>query len=232
MKRIHIETLGDKTAKVYRNSEFDEYRVRLYLKGELYVPADYHTGDKADAIETAFAMVRPARPSPLSVPFNVAVLHIASKVLPCGYDVSPIAPQDFDSLVAHYEATGRVLVWNGASDKTIFAYPEVNFAFRAWHDSKHIVGGFPFDRAGELAALEMQILDIRAIYDGATADLFCDILTAEIMGQFSYKERHGGFPVDQIGFAKAWISHGQHPGSTPCPIHTFSPQFGISSEAV
>ena len=61
MKRIHIETLGDKTAKVYRDSEWDEYRVRLYIHGELHAGADYHTGDKADAIATAAAMVEQQR---------------------------------------------------------------------------------------------------------------------------------------------------------------------------
>ncbi len=56
MKRIHTETLGDKTAKVYRDSEWQEYRVRLYICGALHAGADYHTGEKDDAIETALAM--------------------------------------------------------------------------------------------------------------------------------------------------------------------------------
>jgi len=207
MKRIHIETLGDKTAKVYRDSEYDEYRARLYLGGKLYATADYHTDDKADAIETAFAMVRPRPSKPLSVAFNVAVLHITSKILPCGFDVSENAPQDYDSLVAHYEKTGRVLVWNGASDKTIFGDCEVNFAFRAWHDSKHIIGSFSFTREGEMNALAMQKADILAIYDGTAADFFCTLLDAEIRGQFDYAERHGGFPIDQIGFARAYLEN-------------------------
>jgi hypothetical protein len=180
MKRIHTETLGDKTAKVYLDSDWEEFRVRLYIQGELHAPADYHTGDKADAIATAAAMVRADTRQdahPLSIPFNIAVLHIAAKVLPCGFDVSPIAPRTFDSLVAHYDKTGRVLVWNGASDKTIFADAEVTFAFRAWRDSKFITARLPFTAEGEKAALELQKMDIRALYDGATADSFCALLT-------------------------------------------------------
>jgi hypothetical protein len=223
MKRIHIETLGDKTAKVYRDSDYDEYRVRLYIRDALHALADYFTGDKADAIATAAAMVRPdlRRARPLSVPFNVAVLHITSRVLPCGFDVSEHAPQDFDSLIAHYDKTGRVLVWNGASDKTIFADSEVNFAFRAWHDSKHIIGGFPFTREGEMNALAMQKADILAIYDGATADYFCALLDAEVRGQFEYQKWHGGFPVDQIGFARAYLADRQR---------AVESDFGISAE--
>ncbi len=223
MKRIHIETLGDKTAKVYRDSDYDEFRVRLYIRGDLHAPADYFTGDKADAIETACAMVRPnCRVFPLSVPFNVAVLHIVSKVLPCGFDVSPNAPQDFDSLVAHHEKTGRVLVWNGASEQTIFADSEVNFAFRAWHDSKHIIARLPFTRAGEFEALAMQKADILARYDGAMADSFCALLDAEIAGHFDYCERYGGFPIDQAAFARVYLQN---------KARALRSDFGISTEA-
>jgi len=224
MKRIHTETLGDKTAKVYRDSEWQEWRVRLYIRGELHAPADYFTDDKADAIATAAVMVRPetCATTPLSVRFNVAVLHITARVLPCGFDISPNAPQNFDSLVAHFDKTGRVLVWNGASDRTIFADAEANFAFRAWHDSKHILGGHPFTREGELAALDMQKADVRAIYDGATADSFCALLDAEIRGQFDFKEKNGGFPENQAAFARAYLADADA---------AMSGEFGLSTEA-
>lgn len=224
MKRVHIETLGDRVAKVYRDSEFDEYRVHLYIRGEWHAPANYHTSDKSDAIETALAMVRPSarRPEPLSVGFNVAVMHITSKVLPCGFDVSKNAPADYDSLVAHYDRTGRVLVWNGASDKTIFDDSEVNHAFRAWHDSKHITGKLPFTKAGECGALKRQQADVRTLYDGETAEYFCQLLDAEIYGQFCYNELYGGFPVDQIGFARAYIE---------CDKTALRSDFGISKAA-
>lgn len=58
MRKIHTEASGAKVAKVYRDSEWQEYRVRLYLNGELNTAADYFTGDKADAIDTAAAMVQ------------------------------------------------------------------------------------------------------------------------------------------------------------------------------
>ena len=58
MKRIHVETLGRKMVKVYRCSDWQEFRARLYINGTLYKPADYFTDCKIDAIETAAAMVR------------------------------------------------------------------------------------------------------------------------------------------------------------------------------
>lgn len=221
-RRIHVETAGDKTVKVFYNSEYSEYIARLYIRGVLNAAADYFTSDKQDAIETAAAMIRPRKVEPVSRAFNCAVLHITSRVLPCGYDVSEIAPQDYDSLVSHYDKTGRVLVWSGASDKTIFGDCEVNYAFRAWHDSKHITGKFPFNWEGETAAMQAQIADVRAIYDGKTAEYFCDLLTAEIQGQKQYQDARGGFPVDQIGFARAYLADSRA---------AINGDFGISQEA-
>lgn len=224
MKRIHIETQGDKMAKVYRDSEWDEFRVRLYIRGELNAPADYHTSDKADAIATAAAMVRPQTDNtkPLSVRFNVAVLQICGRVLPRGYDVAADAPQTYEDLLNHYAVTGRVLVWDGASDSTIFACPEANYAFRAWHDSKHVTASLPFTRDGEIAAMDLQKADIRALYDGAEADSFCALIGAEICGQFDYCEKRGGFPIDQAGFARAYLADA---------AAALDGDFGISREA-
>lgn len=146
---------------------------------------------------------------PLSRAFNVAVLHICGKVLPLGFDVSENAPQNYQELIEHYLATRRVLVWNGASDKTIFADCEVNYAFRAWHDSRHIIGRHDFTREGEFKTMASQCMDVCAIYDGPQAEYFCAILDAEIMGQFEYAEKRGGFPVDQFGFVQAYLQDKQ-----------------------
>jgi hypothetical protein len=37
------------TAKVYRDSEWQEWRVKFYVDGAHLVNADYHTNDKVDA---------------------------------------------------------------------------------------------------------------------------------------------------------------------------------------
>jgi hypothetical protein len=48
-------TEKQRTAKVKRVE--DEYRVRLYLEGKAYPPADYYTDDLEDAKGTARHMV-------------------------------------------------------------------------------------------------------------------------------------------------------------------------------
>lgn len=42
-----------RTATVYRDAEWDEYRVRFYREGVYQEGADYHTDDKQDAMDTA-----------------------------------------------------------------------------------------------------------------------------------------------------------------------------------
>lgn len=59
LRKIHTESNGPKTAKVYRDSKWQEFRVRLYINGKLNAPADYHTEGKADAIAMAAVMVLP-----------------------------------------------------------------------------------------------------------------------------------------------------------------------------
>ncbi len=59
MRKIHTETQGNRTAKVYWNSAWQEFQVKLYMDGAIYPPAEYFTDCKADAIGTACAMVIP-----------------------------------------------------------------------------------------------------------------------------------------------------------------------------
>ena len=46
-----------KAAKVYRDSDYDEYVVRFYVDGQRLPAADYFTSDRADAQSTARAFV-------------------------------------------------------------------------------------------------------------------------------------------------------------------------------
>jgi hypothetical protein len=148
-----------------------------------------------------------AQLSPLSTRFNVAVMHIASQLFPAGFDVASDAPDTFEKLVSHVQETGRMLVWNGASESTIFADNEVNYAFRAWHDYCHVAGGFEFTPEGETKACLMQIDHIRAVYGNtAEADYLALLVWAEVVGQVSYNLAHdGAFPVNQMAFVKHYL---------------------------
>ena len=141
---------------------------------------------------------------PLSKAFNTAVVTIANRLHPTGYDIGDPAPSTLQELQDHINTTGRMLVWNGASDKTIYACPETNWAWRAWHDWCHYTFDLEFDKDGERTACEIQKRHIQLTYGPRPqAKLFCNLIEFEIMSQFEYKEVFGNFPEDQMALAVA-----------------------------
>jgi hypothetical protein len=138
--------------------------------------------------------------------FNAAVLAIASHILPRGFDVSDNAPSTYDELRQHYQATGRILVWSGASDRTIFGDPEVNHAFRAWHDARHILGAHDFSFLGECRTCFAQIADMEALFRGHhRLPFWRRLLRAEVIGQAYYVKIWGEFPADQSDFVECYL---------------------------
>lgn len=58
LRKIATAAIGDRLAKVYRDCEWDEYRVKFYLNGTYQKGADYHTDAREDAIGTAIAWAK------------------------------------------------------------------------------------------------------------------------------------------------------------------------------
>lgn len=52
-KKIQTYTNGNREARVYRDSEWEEYRTVFYVDGVKQQNADHHTDDKQDAFATA-----------------------------------------------------------------------------------------------------------------------------------------------------------------------------------
>lgn len=57
LRFISSSSNGPRTAKIYRDPEWAEYRVRLYIDGILNPAADYFTDDLDDAKATLTAML-------------------------------------------------------------------------------------------------------------------------------------------------------------------------------
>ena len=140
--------------------------------------------------------------NPLDRDFNVFVHRMARKLFPCGFDVTmdeDEAPSNLIQLQQHVEKTGRMLVWGGASDNTIFDCRETNWAFRAWHDWCHLRGKHPFHLVGEEGVMLMQQRHCRLLVpEKDKAERFCRILWLEVMGQAAHYERTGAFPENQM----------------------------------
>lgn len=97
-----------------------------------------------------------------------------------------------------------LLVWEGASDATIYCDPRVNHAFRAWHDACHIAGKLGFTLADERRACELQVLQARIRYPSIPRRVV-ELIQAEVIGQAEYFDAAGEFPRDQKAFIEAYI---------------------------
>jgi hypothetical protein len=146
---------------------------------------------------------------PFDLSFNAAVRTMASKVCPAGYDVAHYgsAPESLEALQDHIARTRRILVDGRNSDNTIFADPEHNYAFRAWHDWTHYVLSAPFTLDGELSVAHRQIEDLARVYGhGPRFDRWAQLIMAEVYGQAQYCSIHGEFPKDQVAFDRQWLA--------------------------
>ncbi len=143
---------------------------------------------------------------PLDTGLNVAIMHIATKLFPTGFDVSPDAPNTFTALKAHLDAGKRMVVFSGGSDATVYADPEVNWCFRAWHDWCHWRGNHPLSLMGERATCVMQAQHLVTLYGkGPSVRRWIRIIHAEIIGQAAFYQAHGHFPVDQYEFVTRYL---------------------------
>lgn len=148
----------------------------------------------------------------LDLGLNVAIMHISSRLFPCGFKVEHDemkAPSTFQQLKAMLDQrNGAMIVYGGGSDHTIYGDPEVNYAFRAWHDWCHYKGNHDFTPEGEAMAAEMQIKHLEAVYgaDCENVKRWSGIIRAEVNGQGEYLARYGRFPEDQRGFILAYAA--------------------------
>lgn len=116
------------------------------------------------------------------------------------FEVSEHAPDTFKRLQS--ECTERrLIVWPGASERTVYGAPQVNWGFRAWHDAMHLKLSAPFTPEGEREVCRVQMAS-------CGSDALARILHAEIVGQLEYQAVHGAFPSDQIEFVQSYLKRG------------------------
>lgn len=136
--------------------------------------------------------------------FNRAVVHLASTCWRDGFDVANRAPGTMADLHQHVSLTGRMLVWAGASDRTIYGDATVNHAMRAWHDYHHLAGQHDFSLAGEFAACARQIAHLRHAMPQAPS-LWSRLIWLEVIGQSLYADATGHFITDQVAWTLAQL---------------------------
>jgi hypothetical protein len=110
-------------------------------------------------------------------------------------------------LNAEFQERGRITVYSGNSDDTIFGDAGTNHMARAWHDWAHLSLGADFSITGEAAACELQcgqLIDYLGLEDGEPA---AGILCAEVMGQVAYYQRHKQYVGRQREFVVQYLKN-------------------------
>jgi len=138
--------------------------------------------------------------------YDSAILAIAQRLMPEGFDVCDHAPNTYEGVISEYQKHNRLCVWSGASDHTIYGSPSVNHAFRAWHDWCHCTGDYPFTLAGEASACSMQMQHIQDDYgDTETTRRWCAYILADVLGQSMFESVQSIFPKNQRYFVRRLV---------------------------
>jgi hypothetical protein len=125
-----------------------------------------------------------------------------------------VARKDAPTTLAGLQARKRDSLCLKVSDEfsqyTIYSAPQVNYAFRAWHNALHLELNAEFNEEGELLVARAHEKAVReAIAAGVLTEMDCCALFFETWGQFRYAQEHGGtFPTDQAAFIAACFSRG------------------------
>lgn len=143
--------------------------------------------------------------APLDPAFNDLVVKLAHHYVPC-FVIGSDAPSTFKQLKAHLDAGKTLMVASEGSERTIFADPGVNCAFRAWHDWCHWKGDYDFSLYGESATCCMQIDQLYS-HVGVNANTlkWAKYLIAEVIGQRQYYEKYREYLTNQRAFVAQYV---------------------------
>jgi hypothetical protein len=86
------------------------------------------------------------------------------------------------------------------------ADPEINYAFRAWHDWHHWRWQLPFTLDGEMAVCSMQERDLIALYGEQGSAKMRQLIRGEVIGQATEFSRTGQFPANQRQFMLQYLA--------------------------
>ena len=132
-------------------------------------------------------------------------LNRAIMLLAPPHEVRSVAPQTWRDIQASAKENGRIVVWSGEAQHSIYGDAQVNYAFRAWHDHCHLVNGYEFTIAGETAAVDAQCAMLRHAFPGAPS-LWSQLLRADVLGVVYTLHAGLGYIADQRASVKAILA--------------------------
>lgn len=110
------------------------------------------------------------------------------------YAVSSVAPSTEIELFG----STSLVIWSGASDKTIFCDESVNWAFRALHDSMHLKTGLGFDVESEKELGRIQASQYES-------DVMRELIFCQITMQADHFGTTGQFVVNDFDFTMSHL---------------------------
>jgi len=101
-----------------------------------------------------------------------------------------------------YSETGKIHVWTGSSENTIFGDPKINHMFRAWHDCTHIVNDLGYEPLNEILVGKIQAEQLPYSWRFER-----DLIDAEVTGQVLYFVANNEFISDQRQFTLDYLNN-------------------------
>ena len=98
-------------------------------------------------------------------------------------------------------SSGRLYIYTGNSEKTIYPAPEINWRFRAHHDMVHrkLRRGFSFEEEKLVTQEGILVLGLQC------SPQLADVYWADNVGQQEYYRLHDAFPNNQQQFVIDYI---------------------------
>jgi hypothetical protein len=107
----------------------------------------------------------------------------------------------FNKHLERYQTTGKIHIWTGSSDNTIFGKKRINWMFRAWHDYIHITLGYNYTSINESIVANIQVNQLPNEW------LFeKELILCEVTGQVQYFELNNKFIDNQRYFTIDYLT--------------------------
>ena len=143
-----------------------------------------------------------------SIPFSETLNKFINEFYETHKDTFVIVDNDdfvspeisFNIHLQRFRKTGKIHIWNGSSENSIYGNSETNIKFRAWHDYTHMTNelGYTFDDESIVAKIQAAFLPIESDKK---------LLLADVIGQGEYFNNFGEFPIDQRRFVATYLTN-------------------------
>lgn len=118
------------------------------------------------------------------------------------------SPTTFETVKKQALPYGIYHVFNGGSTDTIFSERKYQYAYRAWHDSIHIMNDLDFSKHSELKVAKLQ--EQIALLHGVDAQ-DARTLKLDLQVHIEYYYARGEHPVNQVELIRDCITNGIFP---------------------